>query len=55
MSECICVDCPNKCYEYENNSTSDKAYYEWTYKEDKCKAESEVRNERLPKNQTRNI
>lgn len=41
MTECLCVDCPNKCYEYENNSTSDKAYYEWTYKEDKCKAETE--------------
>lgn len=38
MNKCICVDCPNKCYEYENNSTSDKAYYEWAYKEDKCKA-----------------
>ena len=42
MSGCICGDCPNKCYEYENNSTSDKAYYEWAYKEDKCK--TEVRN-----------
>ncbi len=31
MSECICVNCPNKCYE-------------WTYKEDKCIAESEVQN-----------
>lgn len=45
MDECICVDCPNKCCEYEYNSTSDKAYYEWTYKEDKCKAER-VKNER---------
>lgn len=41
MNECICVNCPNKCYEYENNSTSDKSYYEWAYKEDKCKSESE--------------
>lgn len=39
MGDCICIDCPNKCYEYKNNSTSDKSYYEWTYKEDKCKAE----------------
>ncbi len=44
MNECICVDCPNKCYEYENNYTSDKAYYEWTHKEDKCKIESEEIN-----------
>ena len=41
MDRCICVDCPNKCYEYENSITSDKAYYEWTHKEDKCVAESE--------------
>ena len=46
MDECICVDCPNKCCEYEYSITSDKAYYEWTYKEDKCKAEKwRVRNE----------
>ena len=37
-----CIDCDHKCYEYLNNGTSDKAYYEWAYKEDKCeKAESE--------------
>ena len=40
MSECICVNCPKKCYEYESSFTSDKAYYEWTYKEDKCKKEA---------------
>ena len=36
MGECICVDCPNKCYEYHNSITCDKAYYEWCLKEDKC-------------------
>ena len=41
MNQCICVDCPNKCYEYENSITSDKAYFEWTLKEDKCIVESE--------------
>lgn len=39
--ECKCVDCPNKCYEYYNNGVSDRAYYEWSIKLDKCKAESE--------------
>ena len=38
MNQCICADCLNKCYEYENNIISDKAYFEWTLKEDKCKA-----------------
>ena len=41
MNEGICIDCPNKCYEYENNSTSDKAYYELSLKEDKCKESEE--------------
>ena len=42
MNECKCIDCPNKCYEYRNNITSDKAYYEWSIKEEKCeKAKSE--------------
>ena len=35
-AKCICVDCPHKCSEYENNITSDKAYYEWTVKKEKC-------------------
>lgn len=35
--ECICIDCPDKCYEYYNNYVSDKAYYEWSIKLDKCK------------------
>lgn len=33
---CNCTECNHKCYEYYNNSTSDKAYYEWSYKQDKC-------------------
>ena len=42
MTDCNCIECDHKCYEYYNNSTSDKAYYEWTYKQDKCsQAESE--------------
>jgi len=45
MNQCICVDCPNKCYEYENSITSDKAYFEWTHKEDKCIVESEDKND----------
>lgn len=36
-----CIDCERKCYEYLNNSTSDKAYYEWTLKQDKCDAEDD--------------
>lgn len=37
-----CIECDHKCYEYYNNSTCDKAYYEWTYKHDECsQAESE--------------
>lgn len=39
--DCICIDCPNKCREYYNNTVSDKAYYEWAIKEEKCKTESE--------------
>lgn len=34
-------DCPNKCSEYYNNGVSDRAYYEWSIKLDKCKAKSE--------------
>ena len=41
MDRCICVDCPNKCYEYEERIISDKGYWEWSHKEDKCVAESE--------------
>lgn len=45
MNECICIDCPNKCYEYENSIISNKAYYEWAYKQDKCeKKESDNSN-----------
>ena len=45
MTNCICVECDHKCYEYYNNVTSDKAYYEWGYKQDKClQAESEVQD-----------
>lgn len=39
-----CVECDHKCQEYLNNIVSDKAYFEWSLKLDKCKqdrAESE--------------
>ena len=39
MSECICVKCTHKCSEYFNNVTSDKAYYEWARKEERCLVE----------------
>lgn len=44
MNDCLCIDCSNKCYEYRNSITCNKAYYEWTYKEDKCKAERSKRD-----------
>ena len=31
-----CIECEHKCYEYLNNGTSDKAYYEWTRNLDQC-------------------
>ncbi len=31
-----CVECKHQCYEYFNNGTSNKAYYEWTRQQDKC-------------------
>ncbi|WP_181022540.1 hypothetical protein [Lachnospira multipara] len=40
--ECKCIDCPNKCHEYNNNYVSDKSYYEWSIKLDKCKKENKV-------------
>jgi len=43
--ECKSIDCPNKCYEYYNNCVSERAYYEWSVKLDKCKAESEEEND----------
>ena len=39
--KCICVDCPHKCGEFTSSMTSDKAYYEWALKEDKCRKELE--------------
>lgn len=39
MNNCKCVECTHQCYEYYNNSTSDKAYYEWSIKEEKCEKE----------------
>ena len=52
--ECKCIDCPNKCYEYYNNGVSDRAYYEWSIKLDKCKKESEENgNDRIEKNKRR--
>lgn len=42
--DCICIDCPNKCYEYLDNGVSDRAYYEWCIKLDKCRVESEEKN-----------
>ncbi len=39
--DCICIICERKCPEYYSNYISDKSYYEWTLKEDKCKVESE--------------
>ena len=36
---CICVECEHKCSEYNANYISDKSYYEWTLKEEKCVAE----------------
>lgn len=41
MNGCICVECKHQCNEYFNNGVSDKSYYEWTRKEDKCMVESE--------------
>lgn len=39
-----CVECCRKCYEYLNNRTSDKSYYKWTYKQDKCnQSDTEVK------------
>lgn len=41
-----CVECDHQCYEYFNNGACDKAYYEWTLKQDKCdkeEKESEVK------------
>lgn len=40
--ECKCIDCPNKCHEYNNNYVSDRAYYEWSIKLDKCRTENKV-------------
>ena len=31
-----CVDCKYKCEEYKNSIVSDKAYYEWGLKLDRC-------------------
>lgn len=36
MNNCICIDCNHKCSEYYNNGISDKSYYEWSIKMDKC-------------------
>jgi len=41
MSDCICVGCDHQCSEYNDSLTSDKAYYEWTLKQDECRAERE--------------
>ena len=40
--KCMCIDCPNKCSEYYNNGVSDKSYYEWSIKLDKCKTENKA-------------
>ena len=36
-----CVDCENKCDEYNRSVICDKAYYEWCCKEQKCESEEE--------------
>lgn len=38
---CIYIDCPHKCYEYDERILSDKTYYEWTRKEEKCEKSKE--------------
>lgn len=45
QNTCICVDCPSRyrCSEYLGNFVSDKAYYDWCYKQDKCRKELELR------------
>lgn len=36
-----CITCEHKCSEYRNNYVSDRSYYEWVLKEEKCMAERE--------------
>ena len=36
----ICMDCPHKCSEYNDSITSDRAYYEWHIKKEKCEKEA---------------
>lgn len=38
---CICIDCEHKCPEYRSNYISDRSYYEWVLKADKCEAEKQ--------------
>jgi len=37
----LCTDCKNKCSEYLSNGISDKSYYEWTLRADKCEQDDE--------------
>lgn len=41
QNTCICVDYPSRytCSEYNSNFVSDKAYYDWSLKLDKCNTE----------------
>ena len=41
-NKCICIDCTHKCYEYNTNMCSDKAYYEWCIKQKKCETENRL-------------
>jgi len=47
QNTCICIDCPSRygCSEYNGNFVSDKAYYDWCYKQDKCIKELNLRKE----------
>lgn len=50
MDDFVCSECKmmHSCSEYQNSSTSERAYYDWCRKSERCKEMQKERSSETP-------